>query len=293
MTEIKFWECTYRGTAEGDHGVFTDKYGTVFAGQIADGFACVGVRTYTSGGTTFVECDADGLPHGRKLDCTADGDTVYRRYEHGSLKERADLLANGKCFYEKGECFPIFCKGKKCSADYPPFAALQAMVLPIKARHSRPMPAFAPRTPPANRCIGHCFCTRRSWQRRTPTRCAPAAADLSTVAAKQTHRASNRDDAPGGTVHYACNTNHMCSAPFRRPVPAVHAQWTPMCLHLSHHVPPAVFERCGLRRAATLGCSLHAPHGRRQCALPPRFAPRTCTPAPSHGPNSKARATRP
>jgi hypothetical protein len=40
----------------------------------------------------------------------------------------------------------------------------------------------------------------------------------STAAAKQMRRASNRDDAPGGGVHYACDTNHMRSAPFRRPV---------------------------------------------------------------------------
>ena len=45
-----------------------------------------------------------------------------------------------------------------------------------------------------------------------------ARASHSTAAAKQMRRASNRDDAPGGRVHYACDTNHMRSAPFRRPV---------------------------------------------------------------------------
>jgi hypothetical protein len=150
MTKIKFRGWTFVGTAEGDHGVFTHSLGRVFAGQIARGYPRVGVLTSVDGTTHFVECDADGQEHGRWLACFADGDTVYRRYEHGNrVKEHADLLANGKCFYEKGGCFTclLYCKGKKCSADYPPFAALQAMVLPIKARHSRPIPAFAPRAP--------------------------------------------------------------------------------------------------------------------------------------------------
>ena len=65
MTEIKFRGSTYHGTAEGEHGVFTDKYGYVFAGQIAGDSACVGVLTWTDGTTFFVECDADGWSHGR------------------------------------------------------------------------------------------------------------------------------------------------------------------------------------------------------------------------------------
>jgi hypothetical protein len=149
MTEIKFnrWGRTYRGTAEGDHGVFTNSYGRVFEGQIAGGSACVGVATWDFGRTDFVECDADGKGHGRWMRCDADGGTYYRRWEHGSPKEHAYLRADGKCFYKKGGDFLPCYKGKKCSADYPPFAALKAMVLPIKARHSRPIPAFAPTHP--------------------------------------------------------------------------------------------------------------------------------------------------
>jgi hypothetical protein len=125
MTEIKFNGCTYRGTAEGDHGVFTNNsYGTVYAGEIADGSACVGVRTHTDGTTVFVECDADGEEHGRWLYCDAGGDTHYRRCEHGSRKEFAVLRADGTCTYN----------GEACRADYAPFVALQAMVVPIKAR---------------------------------------------------------------------------------------------------------------------------------------------------------------
>ena len=124
MTEIKFWGYTYVGTAEGDHGVFTDSDGTVFAGQIVGDAARVGVLTQTSGRTTFVECDADGQAHGRKLVCTAGGHTVYRRWEHGSIKESAVLCADGTCKYDR----------KACRADFAPFVQLQAKVLPIKAR---------------------------------------------------------------------------------------------------------------------------------------------------------------
>ena len=130
MTEImKFWGDTYVGTAEGDHGVFTDNSnGTVYAGSIAGGFACVGVATWTDGTTAFVECDADGKEHGRGLGCFAGGDTQYSRFEHGSEKEYAGLDADGTCAYN----------WKACPADYAPFAALRAMVVPIKARpHTR------------------------------------------------------------------------------------------------------------------------------------------------------------
>jgi hypothetical protein len=206
MTEIKFWGCTHRGTAEGDHGVFTHSGGTVFAGQIAGDAACVGVVTLTDGRTFFVECDADGELHGRWLECDADGDTVYCRYEHGSEKEYAVLYADGTCTYD----------GEDCRADFAPFVALRAKVVPIKARLRTNAPtaaslyaAFISRPPPPSRSIGHCFGTRRSSRRPTPTRCALAASAISlrgpcgTATAKQMHRASNLDDAPaeGCTTH--------------------------------------------------------------------------------------------
>jgi hypothetical protein len=131
MTEIKFDGSTYRGTAEGDHGVFTHSGGAVFAGQIAGDCARVGVLTWTGGDTSFVECDADGKRHGRVLRCLAGGNTWYGRWEHGSDKEYALLYANGTCTYN----------GNPCRADYAPFVALQAMVVPIKAR-----PALVPPT---------------------------------------------------------------------------------------------------------------------------------------------------
>ena len=145
MTEIKFGVSTYRGTAEGDHGVFSScassntepgcevyagkivhRYsGNVYAGTIVHRCASVGVATYPDGSTRYAECDADGEEHGRALRCTADtGNTWYGRYEHGSQKEYAWLYADGTCAYN----------GEACRADYAPFVALQAMVVPIKAR---------------------------------------------------------------------------------------------------------------------------------------------------------------
>jgi len=204
MTEIKFWGSTYRGTAEGDHGVFTQSCGEVFAGSIAYGSACVGVLTWTSGDTAFVECDAEGKEHGRWLVCSAGGDTIYYLYEHGNGKEHALLSADGTCEYN----------GEACRADYAPFVALQAKVLPIKAR-SPPVPPqpplfmphfFAPSAPPdrSNRPLfwhaqelAKTHADKVRAQPPPPSVACMARASLSTAAAKQTYRASNRDDAPG------------------------------------------------------------------------------------------------
>jgi hypothetical protein len=214
MTEIKFNGYTFVGTAEGDHGVFTSSYGRVFAGQIAGDYPCVGVETDTSGHTYFVECDADGKEHGRELRCWADGDTVYRRYEHGSEKESAILRADGTCTYDR----------KDCRADYAPFAALRAMVVPIKARPRTSAPhsrlslcrIVSPPLPPI-RSVQSAIVLPLAGTRDDPRRqgahlpTPPSVACMgrashSTAAAKQMRRASNRDDAPGGRVHYACAT---------------------------------------------------------------------------------------
>ncbi len=200
MTEIKFWWDTYVGTAEGDHGVFTDSDGRVYVGQIAGGSARVGVATWTGGTTFFAECDADGEPHGRWLTCTGNGDTEYCRYEHSSVKEQAVLRADGSCAYN----------GKPCRADYAPFVALQAMVVPIKARPPLVPPTaaslyaalFRPLCLPVGP-IGHWFATRRSWRRPTPTRCALAASAISSL-----HSPCN--------AHGSCQTNAPRVQPGRR-----------------------------------------------------------------------------
>ena len=72
----------------------------------------VGVATDTDGDTAFVEFDADGEQHGRKLVCTAGGATVYVRCEHGSWKEGAALRADGTCLYGGDS------DSDACRADY-------------------------------------------------------------------------------------------------------------------------------------------------------------------------------
>ena len=174
--------------------------------------------TYTNGSTVFVECDADGKSHGRWLGCIAGGDTWYRRYEHGNAKEYAALRADGTCVYND----------KACRADYAPFVALQAMVVPIKARPRTSAPtaaslyaAFSPSHRPQIGPIGHCFGTRRSSRRPTPTGCALAASAISlrgpcgTATAKQMHRASNLDDTPAEGCTFVRH-DRMRSARFRR-----------------------------------------------------------------------------
>ncbi len=198
MTEINGFGSSYRGTSRGDHGVFTNSDFEVYAGKFLNRSACVGVFTFTSGSKYFVECDADGQVHGRELDCTADGDTVYLRHEHGRRREHAVLRADGTCYYN----------GEACLADFAPFVALQAMVVPIKARPptSAPTAAFVPHSLPSPpiRSIGHCFGICRNWQRPTPTGCAPNSAislhgraTQPMAPAQKVHRASNLDDAPG------------------------------------------------------------------------------------------------
>jgi hypothetical protein len=201
MTEIKFNGWTYRGTAEGDHGVFTNpKTGTVYAGEIAGDSACVGVLTLTDGTTGFVECDADGKEHGRKLECTAGGNTWYCRYEHGSYKERAVLRADGTCEYN----------GEGCRADYAPFVALRVTVVPIKARPSTSAPTaaslcaafFTQPSPPQSvpSAIVLALAGAGDDPRRQGAHSFASAISLrgpcGTATAKPMHRASNLDDAP-------------------------------------------------------------------------------------------------
>jgi hypothetical protein len=259
MTEIKLWGgeyngySTYRGTAEGDHGVFTRNTrsdGRVYAGRIVNGYPCVGVLTWPDGDTCFVECDADGKEHGRELRCNADGETAYRLYEHGNSKEWAYLRADGTCTY----------KNKVCCADYAPFVALQEKVMPIKARPPLlwlPQPPvcriFYPAIAPPVGPIGHCFGTRRSWRRPTPTRCALAAFAISlrgpcgTATCQTMHRASNLDDAPRRRVHHACATTSCVVHPS-----AVRAR------SANPHAPPLFQSRSARPRGASrpaAGCT--------------------------------------
>jgi hypothetical protein len=226
MTEIKFWGGTYIGTADGDHGVFTDpENGSVYAGKIDRGCPKVGVVTWTDGTTDFIECNAHGKVHGRYLRCWAGGNTEFQHCMNNTAHEYAALGAGGTCAYND----------KICRADYAPFLALQAKVLQIKARphlftHSRPLRRIFP-APIARQSVQSAIVLalagagddpRRQGARPTPpSACMTHKQIHPTAAATQMHRASNLDGAPGGRVHYACATTHMRGAPFPRPVPSV------------------------------------------------------------------------
>ncbi len=238
---------------------------------------------------------------------------MYFRYEHGWPKDRAVLRADGTCTYTGSVATAVvngvfsavtwgLYDGEACRADYAPFVALQATVVPIKARPRTSAPtaflyaAFIPQPSPPNRSNRPLFGTRRSWRRPTPTRCAPAASAVSlrgpcgTATAKQMHRASSLDVAPGGRMHHACATTACVVHPS-----AVRARAA------NPHMPPLFPSRAARPRGASrpaAGCTFRfctprAAHTRRPRASRMRFAPRTCTPAPSHAPNCDAHSMRP
>ena len=216
-------------------------------------------------------------------------------WEHGREKERAvlrlSLRADGTCEYN----------GKACRADYAPFVALQALVVPIKARPRTSAPTaaslcaafFSP--PPPDRSNRPLF-----WQSQ----------ELATTHADKVRTCRLRHQPVWALWHSNCQTHaprvqpgrctarkgaprmrhdRMRSAPFRRP-----------CLRSEPHAPPlfpsrAARSRGASRPAAGCPCRFDTPRAARtrRRASPSRFAPRTCTPAPSHGPNYDARPTRP
>jgi hypothetical protein len=194
------------------------------------------------------------------LDCYAGGDTVYRRFEHGSLKEHAVLYANGTCKYDI----------KACRADYAPFVALRAKVLPIKARPrtSAPtaacMPPFFRQPSPPSRshrplfwhsqelATTHADMVRTCRLRHQP----PPSACMGLVAQQLPNKCTARPTWTthrAGRVHHACDTNHMCSAPLPPSRARRAAQWALVRLRLFRHVRHALVERCDLRRAAHVG----------------------------------------
>jgi hypothetical protein len=246
MTKINAFGGTYVGTAEGDHGVFTSK-GTVYAGQIAGDFARVGVVTGTNGDTVFVECDADGKEHGRWLGCTAGGDTVYRRCEHGSEKEWAVLRADGTRTYN----------GEACRADYAPFVALKAMVVPIKARPA-PVPptaaslyaAFFSPPPPASRSHRPLF--SHSQELATTHADKVRTCRLRHQPAWALWRSNCQTNAPrvqpgrhtGGRVLYACGTTACVVHPSAVPCPRSEAPCA-SALPITCRTPSGSVAVCG------------------------------------------------
>jgi hypothetical protein len=116
---------TCHGISVESRGVFTDTYGTTYAGQIRIGYACgLGVVTLFSGNKVYAEYGPDGWFDGRCLYRHADGFTDYILFERGKRKESANVWADGRCEYNRVACAP----------DDPRFLALIAQVGPVEVR---------------------------------------------------------------------------------------------------------------------------------------------------------------
>jgi hypothetical protein len=77
-----------------------------YAGQHKDGYACgVGVTTWVNGDRVYAEHDPKGEVDGRHLSKIANGDKVYRLYEHGRVKVCAVMRADGRCSYTTEDSF--------------------------------------------------------------------------------------------------------------------------------------------------------------------------------------------
>ncbi len=123
---------TLHGIGVVGRGVFThDEYGTTYAGQCKDGYACgLGVTTWSHGHKAYAEHGPDGQYDGRCLLRFAYGNTWYRLYERGEAKEYADVDADGRCQYN----------GVACAPDDPRVLALIAQVAPVEVRPAAPAP---------------------------------------------------------------------------------------------------------------------------------------------------------
>jgi hypothetical protein len=96
---------TFRGTGVVDRGLFTDRSGETYAGQIKDGFACGLGVTACSGSIIYAEHGPDGKFDGRYLDKSTSGMfTGYVVFERGVRKQQAWLWADGECHYNDEEC---------------------------------------------------------------------------------------------------------------------------------------------------------------------------------------------
>ena len=108
MSSIRRRGDTCHGISADGRGVFTDKLGWTYAGQIRDGYACgLGVTTRPSGYKEYAEHGPDGKFDGRRLDrWSTDGDTEYLLYERGEVRDSADVFAGGRCYYNGVHCAP-------------------------------------------------------------------------------------------------------------------------------------------------------------------------------------------
>jgi hypothetical protein len=157
---------SFHGISVAGRGAFTNnEYGIVtYAGQCRDGHACgLGVLTWSDGRKVYAEQGPDGQCDGRWLGRSVNGDTVYRLYERGRLKDSAHVFADGPCMYNYVACAP----------DDPRFLALMAQVGPVEVRPAAPAPH--PPLAPKQSSDGSAgsFGPRRRWRPPWPPRCIP------------------------------------------------------------------------------------------------------------------------
>jgi hypothetical protein len=95
---------TFRGIGVVDRGVFTDRSGETYAGQIKAGFACGLGVTACTGSKIYAEHGPNGKFDGRYLDESANGFTGYIVFERGVRKQQAWVWADGECDYNDEEC---------------------------------------------------------------------------------------------------------------------------------------------------------------------------------------------
>ena len=140
---------TFYGISVFGRGVFTDKYGTTYAGQCRHGYPCgLGVLTRSYGNKEYAEYGPDGQFDGRWLDRHA-WDTGYYRsedtrrhtgyclFEQGERKASGAVFADGHCIYN----------GEACAPDDPRLLALIAQVAPVEVRPAA-TPTIAAHSPP-------------------------------------------------------------------------------------------------------------------------------------------------
>jgi hypothetical protein len=135
---------TFHGISVESRGVFTNKRGWTYAGQIRDGYACgLGVATHSRGTKVYAEHGPDGKCDGQYLCRQANRDTWYRLYEFGEEKEYAVVFADGSCYYN----------GVACARNDPRLLALIAQVTPVEVRPAARAlhPPSARHSPPSNR----------------------------------------------------------------------------------------------------------------------------------------------
>ena len=121
---------TFHGISVFGRGVFTnDTYGTTYAGQCRDGYACgLGVLMRSGEFKIYAEYGLDGQFDGRYVYRWSDGDTGYWLYERGAENDNAYVSADGSCWYNDEACAP----------DDPRVLALIAQVAPVEVRPAAP-----------------------------------------------------------------------------------------------------------------------------------------------------------